>query len=285
MSTETDLLNRLFTYLPGIKLRTARSTRGQFNDILIINDELVFRFPRSPHAAETMAKEVVILRALQGQVSLAIPMPSHYVQDERTGKPVLMGYRVIRGSSLTVGDLTEAGGRVASQVATFLRELHAIPLKSIPLELPVAETAADWNDLFNRIRENLYPFMRSDARREVDRSFEKYLGELRHFTFHPRLRHGDFGATNILFDRTVPTVTGIIDFGSAGPGDPAQDIGALLATLGRPFVDKMAVFYPETEAMLARATFFVRTYALQQALSALRDGDRELFEDGISRFT
>ena len=48
------------------------------------------------------------------------------------------------------------------------------------------------------------------------------------------LIHGDFGTANLLF--AEGRISGVIDFGFCGSGDPAQDLGALLASYGEAFV-------------------------------------------------
>jgi aminoglycoside 2''-phosphotransferase len=78
-------------------------------------------------------------------------------------------------------------------------------------------------------------------------------------------------------------LTGVIDFSSAGLGDPAQDIGALWS-LGDPLMSHILDLYPEMRGHMRRVAFIRSTYALQQALFALRDGNQEDFEDGIQDY-
>ncbi len=52
---------------PELAVRTLRHDNGQFNDVLIVNDALVFRFPKSPATLVSLSGEVAILRALAGR--------------------------------------------------------------------------------------------------------------------------------------------------------------------------------------------------------------------------
>lgn len=61
--------------------------------------------------------------------------------------------------------------------------------------------------------------MRPDAR--AARLFESFLADERAFAYEPVLKHGDFGPSNILFERAAGQITGILDFGNSGLGDPA----------------------------------------------------------------
>jgi aminoglycoside 2''-phosphotransferase len=78
-------------------------------------------------------------------------------------------------------------------------------------------------------------------------------------------------------------MTGVIDFGSATLGDPANDVAALL-TYGEPFVRQGLASYPAMEAMLPRARFYLRTFPLQDALYGVEHNDADAFADGIARF-
>jgi aminoglycoside 2''-phosphotransferase len=102
----------------------------------------------------------------------------------------------------------------------------------------------------------------------------------------PVLRHGDFGPSNILFDAASRTISGIIDFGSAGLGDPALDVAGVMGPFGygEAFVRSIADFYPAVETFLDRARFYVGTFAVQEALWGLEHGDQGAFNSGISAY-
>lgn len=48
---------------------------GQYNDVVVVNDALIFRFARYPVAIETLQRETVLLASIQNYLSLAIPQP------------------------------------------------------------------------------------------------------------------------------------------------------------------------------------------------------------------
>src|SRR5262249_48843436 len=111
-------------------------------------------------------------------------------------------------------------------------------------------------------------------------SFETALNDQALWHFTPVLRHGDFGTSNILYDPPTMRVTGIIDFGFCGLGDPAQDVSAV-CSLGDNLMPYFLAYYPEMHTTVPRIKFIRSTYALQQALYALRDGNKDDFEDGL----
>jgi aminoglycoside 2''-phosphotransferase len=285
----SDHLQLIRTAYPDLHIRSVSKHQGQFNHVLIVNERYVFRIPRSIRGERTLAREIVLLDKIRERVSLPVPNPTLNYVDPDTHIPVFTGYELIPGQPLRGGTLnrindTRVLNHLARQIGVFLRELHSIPIEEVGHELPTGELPAEWAEFYNNVRRQLYPHMRRDARKHVDAHFEEYFNNLGRYSFKPRLRHGDFGSGNILFDARNKTVSGVIDFGSAGPGDPAQDVGALLVSLGHPFVNRMFNVYPQMIAMLRRAAFYMGTYAMQEALAGLQDGDPDAFEAGIAGF-
>ena len=268
---------------PELDVRTARAAHGQFNDVVIANEAWVFRFPRSVAAAATLQREVAILRALAGRLTLAIPEPA-YASDD----PLLpyMGYPLLPGEPLRRDALATAPDaeleRLARQLADFLGELHGLPVEVLP-DATIHDTRDDWAALFAGFRDQLFPHMRAEAREQVTRDFSAYLEDPASAAWMPVIRHGDLGGDNILRNATSGALTGVIDFASAAIGDPAIDLAAL-STLGERMLGHLLAAWPAAEALLERARFYRGTFALQEALYGLRDGDEESFESGIARY-
>ncbi len=270
------------TLAPELDVQTVRRDNGQFNDVLIVNNAWVFRFPKSPAALSSMPGEVAILRALAGRLPLPTPEPCYV---NFIGPRPGFGYALLPGAPLSREWLATAPEPVRDQIAQrlgeFLRALHTLPPDLFDGQ-PLQDVIGQWAELHDKIRDHLFPFMRSDARDEVAGRFEVFLAAGQS-TWTPVPRHGDFGSGNFLYDAEAGAVSGVIDFGSAGLGDPAVDIAAL-STLGQPILNRALVAYPEAAGYLDRAAFYRSTFALQQAWYGLRDGSREDFEDGIARY-
>jgi aminoglycoside 2''-phosphotransferase len=283
--------HRLTATYPDLPITSVRlhTAEGQFNDILVVNEELIFRFPRSPHVAATLAAETGLLMRIQGYLPLPIPNPIYQADDPQTGALLFMGYEMLPGKPLwreTIDTIAEedALDRIAIQLAGFLRALHTLPAAALAWDVPIMDDADSWAEMFVQFQDKLYPFMRPDARDDISRLFGALLDDLRRDPTRPALRHGDFGTGNILYDPQALTITGIIDFGFAGLGDPTLDVAALAASYGEQFIARCYAVYPEMERMLPRARLYQGTYALQQALYALRDGNQEDFADGIAAY-
>lgn len=294
MTDSAARLAQLRAAYPDLHLDPAaiQKMRGQFNDVLIAADLLVFRFPRSPDAARTLAMETALLRALRGHLPLPIPDPTYVGVDPATGEQTFLGYAFLPGEPLErtriAGLDAPAIQAIAAQLGAFLRALHAVPtaeMRQSGLDLPQADGPDDWRMLLADFRRELFPFMRADARTAVTAAFDAFLGDPASHAYTPVIRHGDFGGANIRFDPATNRVTGVIDFGSTAIGDAALDL-ASLSWYGEAFLAALVSEYPafDQPSVRARAIFYRSTFALQQALWAHRTGDDADFADGIAAY-
>jgi aminoglycoside 2''-phosphotransferase len=279
-------LQRIGDALPAVTAVEAMPLgSGDHNDALLVNDMLVFRFARTPPARETLAREAVLLAALADRLPLAIPRP-HYVTAD------FIGYERLPGEPLdaaTLRALPQADREaIVAQLAAFLRALHTVPLDAVPeAARSRADTREEWADLYTRIRMRLFAFMRPDVRDAIAVRIEAYLGDAVHFAFVPALRHGDIGPGNVLYDPATARLSAILDFGSAGYGDPALDLASALLGprgFGEDLVEPFAVTYPGVAELLPRARFYASTFALQAALHGAEYGDPDELCDGLAAY-
>jgi aminoglycoside 2''-phosphotransferase len=65
----------------------------------------------------------------------------------------------------------------------------------------------------------------------------------------------------------------VIDFGVAGIGDPALDVGSLITAYGERFVAKMIKTYPDLGKQTSRARFYAQAIELEWVLLGLETGE------------
>ena len=82
------------------------------------------------------------------------------------------------------------------------------------------------------------------------------------------LGHNGAGKTT-----TISMLTGMIDFGTAGIGDPAADYACIINTYGESFLARVAKYDSRVEATLDRARFWAGTLELQWLLAGIRQND------------
>lgn len=276
---------------PQLDIQQAQlNTNGQFNNILIVNDELIFRFPKYASVILQLEAENTLLHTLQRHLPLPIPNPIYHSHERTQIGRVFSGYKMIPGEPLWPETLQALEGatvqQLAEQLAGFLSQLHSLSASDLGLNLSMPAGNEVWADLYRRFRERLFPFMRADARERVAYAFEAFLDDAHNQDYQPVLIHGDFGCSNILYNEQERRITGIIDFSSLSLGDPAVDIAALTCSVGygEAFVKRFEPIYPNIDSLLPRARFYTSTFALQEALYGIENDDQESFKAGIADY-
>lgn len=287
-----ELLRIVRDNYPDLDADSVVATSGQFNDVLILNGEIVVRFPRTSAASEALAVELAVLAGLQGRLPIPVPAPTLTAFAKEPQRPIFMGYRMLPGVPLDRDTLDmlwlsdqPAFEQMGRQAGEFLRALHSVPVGDVSIELPRADDRQFWSRMLDAFRDELFGYMRVDAREKVERRFVDFWRDQRDVAWQAVLRHGDFGGTNLLFEEESHRLTGVIDFGSVALGDPAVDLASISAFHPR-LAQAMRPAYPELFSAKShrRAAYYRSTFALQQALWALRAGDDDEFRDGIAAY-
>ncbi|WP_430787350.1 phosphotransferase family protein [Virgibacillus flavescens] len=264
---------------------------GQNNDVLIINESLVFRFPKYKLGIVQLKKETEIFEYIRDIVSITIPHPIFQSFEVIEIGKVFSGYRLIEGSPLWKESLEKITNpellkSLASQLVTFLIDVHSISKEKVSdvLNLEDNDPSEEMHELFHKIQNKLFPFIRKEAQNEIAQSFKTFIGGRAFLNLKTTLIHGDFGASNILWNPEKSKITGVIDFGGSGLGDPAYDFAGLLASYGEEFYKMCINLYPNGDEISERVKFYKSTFALQEALHGIENSDNQAFENGIKNY-
>jgi aminoglycoside 2''-phosphotransferase len=273
VSDQAVFLEKIRQVAPGLALdRVEMNREGLINDVVIVNDETVFRFPKTGWGQQSLAAEVRLLEAIRGFVQ--VPLPRPVLHDE-----TVASHRLVRGEPLTRESLFRmAPGRrrsILNQLGRFLQDLHTIPASAIPQvsASDATRTDAGWRSFHDEVQEAVFPLLYRHQRQSVRDLFEPVLSGRLEMNVEPVLIHGDLAPYHILVDPNSPEITGVIDFGTAGMGDPAIDFSTLLVHYGAQVVDQMAAAYPGLEALQERARFRAGCLELEWALIGIRNND------------
>lgn len=108
-----DFIARIAEIMPDLRVEQIRRiTQGQNNDVLVVNNAWIFRFPRTSAGAQSLIRKATVLNHLHSHLPIAIPNPEfHGPAASRSGE--FMAYRLIPGRPLT-----------RSQVARLLCKKH-----------------------------------------------------------------------------------------------------------------------------------------------------------------
>jgi aminoglycoside phosphotransferase (APT) family kinase protein len=217
------LLAAQFPGLAGLPVREVAST-GTVNAIYRIGGELYARLPRLPSWAADLETEQAWLPRLAQAVSLTVPLP---VAQGRPAAEFPFGwaiYRWIDGQPYA-DDLVTDEVQAAGDLAAFVTELRAIPpVPGAPRggRRPLAE-------LDTATRENIVA-----AGRDIDTgaalaAWDRALTAPA-FAGTAAWVHADLLRPNLLV--CGGRLRAVLDFGSAGVGDPAADVIAAWSVFG-----------------------------------------------------
>jgi aminoglycoside 2''-phosphotransferase len=273
-------LARIAADLPALRVESARlNSDGMMNDVVVVNDALVFRFAKNDHAKTLLAYESRLLQLIERSVDVPVPHVEHCTA-------TYMSYRFVPGTPLYRHVLlrydAETQASLARQLATFLQQLHAIPLSEVPASpwqagTPRESRRAFYERWLAELEQQLYPLFWADQKAWVDDLFAPVRdGRVDMDAFTPVLIHRDLAAYHVLHAPQTGDLTGVIDYGTASAGDPAIDWACLINTYGEQFVRHMHQVYPVSQAVIDRARFLAGALELEWALNGVQSHDLSL---------
>ena len=276
-------LRRIRTEFPDLRWTSHRYlTHGWDHTVLILDDALVFRAPKTQAYRDSLAHEARLLRYLQPRVKVGIPDYTY-----RSADGSFAGYPLLAGRELdaaTFGCLSkdERGG-IADELAAFLTAVHQTP-KQIAQEYGASEQdpQKDYRDLLRDTEALVLPRL-APHEAHIVRAFLTELATELAPTRPTALVHGDLSGEHILWNAAKQRVS-VIDFSDRSIGDPALDFADLHA-YGREFIERVLERYhgPQDEGTLRRARLYFRRVALETMADSLQ-GYPCTFEEGYAEF-
>lgn len=223
---------------PGLAIEKLAYLAEGWNSVAcLVNDRLVFRFPKRPNAARKLALETRLLPELAPNLPLPIPKFSYISKPTSRNFPYLfVGYEALPG--ITQPDWPEEvwqAGWWREELGAFLTALHAFPVERaarLGVECmnftwaydPAPTLREALENFYSEVRDRVYPLLTDERQDTVAAFFEDFLDDDRHFEFEPVLLHADLLEDHVLVDPAAKKVSGIIDFGDVCLGDPAYDV-------------------------------------------------------------
>jgi len=204
---------------------------GFDNTVYIINDTLVFRFPRRKIAIELIELELKLLPALANFLPQAIPQPKYLGKRSSAYDAPFYGHEIVAGRSGCQVDLTlRQFSYLAHDLGVFLKTLHNLDYQTLNLD------ANSLRPLFDRIERKqitIWLKERFDAVRDIfdvssyEELIEQIISESKSYT--PRLKpavlvHGDLYHRHLLFNNKK-RLAGVIDWGDSCLSDRVVDLG------------------------------------------------------------
>lgn len=278
------------TCFPNVPIRTCEPMLGGWDHLLLlVNRVWVFRIPHRREVEDSLEMELRLLPRLAPELPVAVPRYEKICR--REGSPrILAAYRRIPGASLTRKAFRRpSAGRTSMEMAAFLTALHAFPVGRAEEAGIRAGSPETWRrryeDFYEWIRTEAFPRLRERERSWAQRTCEAYLGDASHFRFTPVLIHHDLEASHILLDARSGRITGVIDWGDAGVGDPAFDFAGLWMDLGESVTRRVLRRYrgPRDAALLERTRFYADVAPFYGIVYGRQLGHPEWTREGMMR--
>ncbi|WP_242236203.1 aminoglycoside phosphotransferase family protein [Bacillus cereus group sp. BfR-BA-01316] len=226
--------------LPDLSIHSyMQNEEGWDNITVIINDELLFRFPRKLEYAQRIPLEKELCILLSHSL-LEIEIPKYHLLYKNDAIPLCSYYTLIHGEPLKPEIVTTLEKKeikaLITQLATFLAALHSIPLQRVTtLGFPIEKTLTYWKELQTKLNQYVTSNLNSSEKSALNRLFKNFFACIATSTFQNTIIHADFTHHHIIFDNQNKTISGVIDFGDAQIGDPAFDFAGLYYDFGREF--------------------------------------------------
>lgn len=245
--------------------------KGEFCTSYLINEKSVFRFANYSYVNECLSREACLLPAIAQQFNVKIPVPDRINTET---KPAFISYPLVRGSFLSrkryLHMLEDKREVCAGIVGNFINALHDTDLE-LAQRCGVAQIheEAYIHRLWSRVQDSLLTALSREEREWVEESIQRYCDARRSPTFLSVLLHHDISPQHVLYDESKETVTGVIDFGDMGVGDPCREFLMLYVNFGLDFLSRVVKSYRNNDPRGVLTRMF-QYYLLDQIDQAAR---------------
>jgi aminoglycoside phosphotransferase (APT) family kinase protein len=234
----------------------------------LVEGRWVDRTPRRPEVEPQVRREVALMPWLAPLLPLPVPVPRIVSQEPLTVRHALIIGEACPGTSA-------AHGRV---VGAFLRALHSVDTdQAVRSGARDAETScAEAQEIRDRMAVDVLPLLPRPERAAGVALLERMSVP----PPDPRLVHGDLGPQHI---RVVgDEVTGVIDWGDCGLGDPALDLAWTRYGAGPVFAAALETAYSPEADVLARGLDWHLLGPWHEVTYGLDTGQPSYVESGLA---
>jgi aminoglycoside phosphotransferase (APT) family kinase protein len=257
---------------------------GQYAIVVVDENRGVARRVPCYEAERTALPELVA--KLRAAAALGLPAPS--VRGAKLDGPLGVAHvdlAFVPGVGLcdpAIVRLSTAGwDRLAADLAALLLALRTADLTGWPLRVQ-GTWSERWRALRRDVLELVVPQLTATGARRALADADAAVAAAAGTSL--ALMHGDLGGENVRVDPTTGALTGVLDWDSAGAGDPAVDLAAIEVSVPNPVVERLLAAGPELRGDISRARNYARTFALQDAVFGLRRGDARAAHAGLAPY-
>ncbi|MCX6824150.1 MAG: phosphotransferase [candidate division SR1 bacterium] len=255
---------------------------GWDNQVLLLDNSIVFRFPRNEYVKTVHQKEKQLLATIKKYVDINIPHYEFFTDDDSC-----VGYSAIVGTPMTVDVYTKKISEANKKnmqlgLARFLTQLHTIPINLFEKAGYTNEigTSNEWANSFKKEFSEKCGHLFTKEETQIVLDYIQELQEKK--AEHRVMTHSDVQEKNIFIDDELTHISGIIDFSDARIADAALDFDKL-RDYGDEFVHGVYQAYQrkKDDNFLGRSRFYRKRlfiYTLMHAVEHKKDIEKNLDE-------
>lgn len=281
-----ELIREQFPELCAEKIRFLGV--GWDNTAFVINEEIIFRFPRREIALQLLEAEWCALPRVAPHLSQPIPFPKWKGLPTNRFPWPFIGYRMLPGFTACYANLSdEERNALAEPIGEFLKQLHTIPISEMA-HCHISRdnrSRVDGNVLIPKIKKNFEELLLLGLL-ENEKKLREILESLLNFRepLCASIVHGDFYVRHILVDEKHHLV-GVIDWGDMHVGDPAIDLSIAHSFLPVSAQERFKEAYgPITEKTWELAKMRALYSCGLLVLFGHHSGDPVIFREGLRGF-
>jgi aminoglycoside phosphotransferase (APT) family kinase protein len=286
--TEELIKNCLQTQFPVLEpLEIQFLGEGWDNKAFLINQKIIFRFPRRKVAAELIQQENKLLNNLPIFDNIKIPLPEYIGEPTLQYPYVFQGYPIIEGISGYQALLSQSERAASlSVVSNFLRKLHDVD-KEQAIAIGALEQESNRTIIDNSI---------DKLCERIDKIVERQICLINQTVFHAEvdavrnlvlskndtcLVHGDLDCRHLIFNQHQ--LMGIIDWGDAGIANKAVDLSIIWSFYPQDCHEKFFEIYGVVEAATWQYARFLALYSAFTLMFYGKEiGDELLFAESFN---
>lgn len=282
---EEFLLNKINCKFPLLSVKSHKYIDCGFDhDVIILNNDLVFRFPKeAPKDLQSeLYDEIQLLYYLKKKIKVGIPEYIYISKDKS-----FAGYKLLNGRELKPSHFRRFNAstkeRFAKQLADFLTKLHSTPKSVIKrFNVRTSNIKKNHQKLVHNTKKFLFPKL-NKREIEVTKAFFNELEIAINYISPSALVHNDLTYDHILWDNKKKQVN-IIDFSDRAIGDPAIDFAGLW-DFGSELTKRVYELYrgKKDKKLLYRSQLYFKIIPLLVMKDAL-DGFPCTFKEGYDMF-
>lgn len=243
----------------GLSVESVRYLgEGWKSHAYLVNNELVFRFPKRLKQWEELKREIRFLSFAIDRLPLAVPRYLHQAPESSAAPYGYAVYPYLRGDATDINLLShEEKAEAAESIATFLKALHGLqPDLELDHLLPRKDERVIAERLLAQAESEMFPKLQPQEARVLRQYLELYMDMQESFQLRCAVRHADLTQSHVLM--VDKSIVAVIDFGCVSWGDPDYDLMCPFVEFGETFVEDVACRYGHTdlEQLMMKLRYF-----------------------------